>query len=116
MNKLLIILAGAGVLTLGGCAGMDNMASDSSSPAATHAAAPAITPEAQAALTQAEADAAAAAKNKVQWTTTETALKAAQAAAKTGDSEAVLKNAKFASAEAKLSLGQMQYPSTDVFK
>ena len=115
MNKLLIILAGAGVLTLGGCASMDNMASDSNSPAATQAAA-AITPEAQAALTQAEADAAAAAKNKVQWTTTETALKAAQAAAKTGDSESVLKNAKFASAEAKLSLGQMQYPSTDVFK
>jgi rRNA maturation endonuclease Nob1 len=115
MNKLLIILAGAGVLTLGGCASMDDMASDSSSPAATQAAA-AITPEAQAALTQAEADAAAAAKNKVQWTSTEAALKAAPAAAKTGDSEAVLKNAKFASAEAKLSLGQMQYPSTDVFK
>jgi murein lipoprotein len=115
MNKLLIIMAGAGLLTLGGCAGMDNMAS-TDKPATQAAATPSISPEAQAALAQAEADAAAAAKAKVQWTTTDIALKAAQAAAKTGDSEAVLKSAKFASAEAKLSLGQMNYPSTDVFK
>ena len=115
MNKLLIILAGAGLLTLGGCAGMDNMAS-TDTPVTQADATPSISPEAQAALTQAETDAAEAAKAKVQWTTTDIALKAAQAAAKTGDSEAVLKNAKFASAEAKLSLGQMQYPSTDVFK
>jgi hypothetical protein len=115
MNKLLIILAGAGLLTLGGCASMDNMAS-SDTPATQAAATPGISPEAQAALTQAEADAAEAAKAKAQWTTTDIALKAAKAAAKTGDSAAVLKNAKFASAEAKLSIEQMSYPSTDVFK
>ena len=113
MTKILIALASAGLLTLGGCAGTTNGAgsTQASAPSAT----PGISAAAQAALKQAESDVAASKKDKIEWTTTAAALKNAQDAAKKGDSDAVLKSAKFASELAKLSIGQLKYPTTDVY-
>jgi len=112
MTKLLIALASAGLLTLGGCAGTTN---GTSSTQASAQATPGISAAAQAALKQAESDVAASKKAKNEWTTAADALKKAQEAAKKGDSDAVLKNAKFASELAKLSIAQLKYPTTDVF-
>lgn len=114
MKKLLIALTGVSLLALGGCAGITQTAETGKSP--TQVAAPTISAEAQAALTQAEADVAAARKQKALWTTAESALKAAQDAAKAGDSAGVLKNAKTASDHAKMGIEQLKYPSTNPFK
>jgi len=113
MTKLLIALASAGLLTLGGCASTSN---GTSSTQASAQATPGINAAAQTALKQAESDVAASKKDENEWTTAAEALKKAQEAAKKGDSDVVLKNAKFASQLAKLSVAQLKYPSTDVFK
>lgn len=111
MNKTLIALAATGLLTLAGCAG----SMDSGQPAKL-AATPALSAEAQTALTQAEADVAAAKKQKALWTTADKALKSAQEAAKAADNAAVMKNAKIASADAKLGIAQLKYPTTEPFR
>lgn len=108
MNKLIIALIGASVLAISGCAGTTQTAS---APAA-----PTLSGEAQAALTQAQADVAAAKKQKALWTNAESALKAAEEAAKTADSATVIKNAKKASDAAKMGIAQTSLPSTDTFK
>jgi len=113
MTKLLIALASAGLLTLGGCAGTTN--GTSSTQASAQSPTPGISATAQAALKQAESDVAASKKDKNEWTTAAAALKKAQEAAQKGDSNAVEKNAKFASELAKLSIGQLKYPSTFTF-
>ncbi|GBL45059.1 hypothetical protein SFMTTN_0863 [Sulfuriferula multivorans] len=113
MTKLLIALASAGLLTLGGCASTSNGTSGTQASAQTT---PGISASAQTALKQAESDVGASKKDGNEWTTAAAALKNAQDAAKKGDSDAVLKNAKFASELAKLSVAQLKYPTTDVFK
>lgn len=75
---------------------------------------PLITAEAQAALAAAEADVKKAKAEFALWTTAESAFKAAQESAKTGDSEAVIKQAKKASALVELGLKQKSYPSTEM--
>ena len=82
--------------------------------AAAKPAAPALTAEAKSALAQAEADIKAAKAEYGLWTTAQDALKDAQEAAKKGDSTTVLREAKEASALAKLGLAQNKYPSTEL--
>jgi PBP1b-binding outer membrane lipoprotein LpoB len=47
------------------------------------------------------------------WTSADSAIKAAREAAKAGDSAGVVKNAAFASAQAKAGLAQLSYPTTE---
>lgn len=75
---------------------------------------PAISEAAQKALTQAEADVKNAKAKYALWTTSQSALDAALAAAKDGNSDAVLKNAKFASEQAALGIAQLSYPTTEL--
>lgn len=75
---------------------------------------PALSPEASAALAAAEADVKKAKAEFALWTTAESAFKAAQESAKTGDSEAVIKQAKKASALVELGLKQKSYASTEM--
>lgn len=111
MNKKWIAIAALGLLSLAGCAGPMN-----TTPPANSTAASSLSQEAQSALTQAEADVAAAKKQKALWTTADKALKSAQEAAKKADNAAVIKNAKIASSEAAIGIAQLKYPSTDTFK
>ena len=105
-KQILITLAAAGILALAGC---------QTAPTQATAAGPTISDEAKAALAKAEADVKAAHAKAALWTTAEDALKAAQDAAKKGDSDAVIKDARRASEQAALGMGQTAYPVT-VFK
>ncbi len=67
-------------------------------------------PEAKAAIAQADADVKEAAKAGALWTTADDALKAAKEAADKGDSATAIKKAKTASAHAKLGLAQKKDP------
>jgi uncharacterized protein YceK len=100
MRKVLLALTAASLLALSGCATQE----------AEKAAAPTISPSAQAALTAAQAAVKDAKSKNALWTSAENALKAAEAAAKKGDSAAVLKNAETATQQANLGLGQLNYP------
>jgi hypothetical protein len=102
MQKSLLAAVAAGLLTLSAC---------QSTPAPAPAAAKNVLSEAaKTALSQAEADMKEAAKAQAVWTTATDALKKAQEAADKGDSEATIKLAKSASAQAKLGVGQTKYP------
>lgn len=106
MSKVLLALTSAALLGLCGCA-----TNQASQPAAkTESAKPAISAEAQAALAAAQADVKTAKAQNALWTTAESALKAAEAAAAQGDSETVLKQAKWASNQAQKGLAQLNYP------
>ncbi|MBI5937231.1 MAG: hypothetical protein HY850_05220 [Betaproteobacteria bacterium] len=83
-----------------------------SGPATQADAGPAISAEAKAALAQAEKDVKEAKAKFALWTTAEKALKDAQAAAKNGDSAAVLKQSALASDHVKMGLAQAAYPLT----
>jgi len=74
---------------------------------------PAISTEAQQALSQAEADVKTAKAKFALWTTAETGLKQAQEAAKAGDSASVIKEAAYVSEQVKGGLAQLSYPSTE---
>lgn len=104
-KQIFITLAAAGVLTLAGC----------QSAPTKEAAGMGISDEAKAALAKAEADVKAASAKAALWTTADNALKAAQAAAKKGDSATVIKDARVASEQAALGMGQTAYPVA-VFK
>ncbi|MDR3392813.1 MAG: hypothetical protein P4L77_13880 [Sulfuriferula sp.] len=108
MNKLIIALVGASIMAIGGCASTEQMA--------VAPTAPALSAEAQTALTQAQADVASAKKQNALWTSAESDLKAAEAAAKTADSATVIQKSKKASDEAMLGIAQLKLPSTDQFK
>lgn len=82
-------------------------------PGATVAAQPALTPDALAALGQAEADIKQAQAAYALWTSAEAAIKRAQEAAKAGDSATVIGEARIASEQAKLGLAQKNYPTTE---
>ncbi len=107
MRHILLVLAATSLLTLGGCA---TQPSPTTAPKAAEAAKPAISAEAQAALSTAQAAVKDAKAKGALWTTAENALTAAEAAAAKGDSEGVIKNAKTASDHVKLGLEQAKYP------
>lgn len=104
-----VALAGLFAFILSGCGSAPTMTSE----APKEAAKPALSAEAQQVLTQAEADVKLAKSKFALWTVTETALKAAQEAAKAGDSAAVMKQATMASTLAKAGIDQVSYPSTE---
>ncbi|MEO1768021.1 hypothetical protein [Thiobacter aerophilum] len=102
-KQMLIALATAGILVLGGC-------QTAPTQTAANSATPALSEEAKAALAKAEADVKAADAKGALWTTAENALKAAKEAAAKGDSAAVIKHAKVASEHAAMGLAQKSYP------
>lgn len=89
-------------------------AAPAAAPAAPAAPAqPMLSEAAQQALAQAEADVKTAKAKFALWTTANSALKAAQASAKEGNSEVVIKQAKFVSDQVARGLAQLSYPSTE---
>lgn len=99
MRKVLIALTAASLLALSGCA-----TQEAAKPA------PTISAGAQAALTAAQAAVKDAKAKDALWTTAEGALKAAEEAAKKGDSAAVISNAQKAQDHVKMGLQQKNYP------
>jgi murein lipoprotein len=108
MSKVLLALTSVALLGLSGCADTAKKDMADSKPAAS---ATAISPEAQAALSAAQADVKAVKSKNALWTTSDGALKAAEEAAAKGDSATVLKQASWASSQAKLSTNQLTYPT-----
>lgn len=106
MSKALLVLTSVALLGLSGCADMNAKPSSSESTPAKAA----ISAEAQAALTTAQADVKAAKAKNALWTSAADALKAAEAAAGKGDSAAVLKDAKRASNQVQQGMAQLNYP------
>lgn len=107
MSKVLLALTSAALIALTGCA-----TQQASEP--TAASKTAVSAEAQAALTAAQADVKAAKAKNALWTTAENALKAAEAAAEKGDSATVLKQSKLASDHVKKGMAQLNYPMLKV--
>ena len=103
MSKVLLALTSAALLGLSGCADMQKTADKA-------AAAPALSAEAQSALSAAQADVKDAKAKNILWTTADAALKAAEAAAKKGDSATVIKQSKLASDHVQKARVQMSYP------
>ena len=99
-KQILIAAAMVGMLSLGGC-------QTAPPPAPAKAA---LNDEAQIALAWAESDVKSAQSQGALWTTAENALKTAKEAAAKGDSAAVIKSAKTASAHAKLGIEQKKLP------
>jgi peptide subunit release factor 1 (eRF1) len=120
MHKIMIALAGAGLLALTGCASTTPAKSAApQAPAKTEAAAAPkaqLTEEAKQTLAKAEADIKAAQAKKALWGPAQNALKDAKAAAEKNDSAAVIKHAKEASELAQLGIAQTQYPVTTINK
>jgi len=75
---------------------------------------PLLSDAAQQALAQAEADVKAAKAKFALWTTADKAFKAAKEAAKAGESEAVIKQARFASDQVARGMAQLAYPGTEL--
>lgn len=118
MQKIMIALAGAGLLALTGCQGtMPPKAEAPQVPAKVEAAPKAeLTEDAKQALAKAEADIKSAQEKKALWIPAQNALKNAKAAAEKNDSAAVIKHAKEASELAQLGIAQTQYPVTTISK
>jgi len=108
MSKLLLALTSAALLGLSGCAGTETKPADKA------VAAPALSAEAQSALSAAQAAVKDAKAKFALWTTAESALKAAEEAAKKGDSATVIKQSKLASDHAQKGLAQLNYPMLKV--
>ncbi|MBN8767485.1 MAG: hypothetical protein ABT22_08700 [Thiobacillus sp. SCN 64-317] len=106
MSKVLLVLTSVALLGLSGCADMNAKPSSSESTPAKAV----ISAEAQAALAAAQADVKTVKARNDLWTTAESALKAAEAAAGKGDSATVLKEAKRASDQAQKGMAQLNYP------
>lgn len=104
-KQILIVTAMVGMLSLGGCQ------TAPSTPAKV-----VLNDEAQIALAWAQSDVKAAQSQGALWTTADGALKAAIAAAAKGDNAAVIKNAKTASAHAKLGIEQKKLPLLTLVK
>jgi murein lipoprotein len=113
MSKVLLALTSVALLGLSGCA--DLYINQPAKPAAaTEAAKPALSADAQAALAAAQADVKAAKSKNALWTTAEAALKDAEAAAEKGDSATVIKQSKLASEHVQKGLAQLSYPTLKV--
>lgn len=114
MSKVLLALTSVALLGLSGCADLYINKPGGAPTKSAEAAKPALSAEAQAALTAAQADVKAAKAKNALWTTAESALKAAEEAAAKGDSATVLKEAKLASNQAQKGLAQLNYPMLKV--
>lgn len=121
MNIRLLALASAIALTA--CSGVTAKTADSVKPVLTPA--PVISPnlspaqaslsdEAKGALSKADAEIKKAKADFSVWTTTDKAYKAAQDAAKKGDSVAVIENCKVVMEHIALAMAQRFYPSTEL--
>ena len=75
---------------------------------------PMLSEAAQQALTKAETDVKAAKAKFALWTTAESAFKAAEEAAKAGESETVIKQAKYVSDQVARGMAQLAYPTTEM--
>lgn len=104
MRKVLFALTAASLLALSGCATQE------APKAEAKPAAPALSQSAKSALADAQAKVKEAKSKMALWTTADSALKAAEEAAKKGDSDGVIKNAKTAKEQAELGLAQNNYP------
>jgi hypothetical protein len=100
MRKVLFALTAASLLAMSGCATQE-----------AEKPAPTISAGAKAALTAAQTAVKEAKAKNALWTTADSALKAAEAAEKKGDSAAVMKNAETAKELAGLGLQQLNYPT-----
>src|SRR5512147_3229862 len=109
MSKALLVLTSVALLGLSGCADIQSNKSAGAQPAKAT-----ISAEAQAALSAAQADVKAAKAKNALWTTADSALKAAEAAAGKGDSATVIKQAKLASDHVQKGLAQLNYPMLKV--
>lgn len=116
MTKFLLALTSVSLLCLSGCADTYATKADSKPAAATAtvAAQPALSAEAQTALSAAQAAAKDAKAKNALWTTADAALKSAEAAAAAGDSAAVLKQAKLVNDHVQKGLAQLNYPMLKV--
>lgn len=119
MQKIMIALAGAGMLALTGCGG--NMPVKPEAPQApakvqAEEKKAQLTEEAKQALAKAEADVKAAKAKNALWTTAQDALKKAKEAADKFDSTAVIHHANTASEHAQLGIAQSQLPPTTISK
>jgi murein lipoprotein len=103
MSKVLLALTSAALIALSGCATQQ-----------ATTAKPALSAEAKAALTAAEAAHKDATAKFALWTTADAALKAAKAAAEKGDSATVLKQSKIVQDHTKMGLAQLNYPMMKV--
>jgi murein lipoprotein len=103
MSKVLLALTSAALIALAGCA------TQQSTPAK-----PALSAEAKAALTAAEAAHKDAMAKFALWTTADAALKAAKEAAEKGDSATVLKQSKIVQEHTKMGIAQLDYPMLKV--
>ncbi len=108
-KRVPVLIAGLAALLMQGCAATPTV----STQAPQTDTAPGINIEAQQALERAEADINLAREKFALWTTADAALKAAQKAARSGDSNAVINHAGSASAQARLGLAQLDYASTE---
>jgi murein lipoprotein len=106
MSKVLLALTSVALLGLSGCADL-YVNQPGGKPAAASAA---ISAEAKTALAAAQADVKTAKEKNALWTTAADALKAAEAAAKKGDSATVIKQSKLASDHVKKGIAQLDYP------
>lgn len=119
MHKLLIALLATSAVLVSGCATTQKAAAPAPAVAVVTpapVAAPTLGIDAQAALAEAKSSVAAAKAKNALWTKTAEALKAAEAAAKDVNDAAVIKNAKFATETAQLSIDQLSFPTTEHFK
>ncbi|BBP00452.1 hypothetical protein [Sulfuriferula nivalis] len=120
MHKLFIALLATSAVLTSGCA--TTAKTTAPAPAVAAAVAPVAKPaptlsvDAQAALAEAKSYVAAAQAKNALWTKTADALKAAEAAAKEVNDAEVIKNAKFATETAQVSIEQLSLPSTEHFK
>lgn len=108
MSRVLLALTSVALLGLSGCADIQTTQAPP-----TKAAEPAkvsISAEAQAALDAAKAEAKDARAKNALWTTADSALKNADAAAAKGDSDTVMQQAKLARDHIQKGLAQLNYP------
>jgi len=112
MNSKIVSAAAVSLIALvmAGCSAAPTKTAEAPKAAA---AAPTISEEAQKTLAQAEADVKLAKSKFALWTTADSAFKAAQEAAKTGDSAGVIKQAKYVSSQVKQGIAQLDYPTTE---
>lgn len=109
MSKILIALTSVALLGLTGCAGLHT--SQPAKPvAAADSAQSGTSTDAKAALAAAQEAVKDARAKGALWTTAESALKAAEAAATKGDSDTVMKQVKIVNDQVQLGLAQLNYP------
>ncbi|MDO9224780.1 MAG: hypothetical protein Q8M09_04075 [Pseudomonadota bacterium] len=107
-----LAIAGLTAVALSACSGAPTKTAEAPKAPAV-ADKPMLTEAAQQALAKADADVKLANAHFALWTTAESALKSAQEAAKAGESDAVIKHAKFVSDQVARGIAQLSYPSTE---